>query len=830
MKLHRKFCLAVQFLFVLQSIIIALLMFILYNIFVLLDSVFEQGTTAVNIQGGNSMAGEKLRKIKAFSEYPNRLSDKQQINKAGALMYPAYQSALCALKNVLISSESWVEENRHAKEKDFYAYGNNVIAFCGPRGQGKTSAMLSFSNALKEYNAPCHTAPLQDKMYRHGFSAQQRSCKAREKEVGDFIYRVMPPIDPTILDEKESVVGLILARLFTEINNKWKNSEEPEELIEQNQVAVLQHFQKCTSCLALHSGVKERDLSDLIKSSTILEFKQHLYDIIKCYFRLSGYPEEEQILVIQLDDTDMDMKNAYDVLEDVRKFLSLPQVVVLMATYLRQLRTLVAKHYEETLSVSQIRQGSLPVRADYMQMAAKYIDKLIPSQQMIHINSFRYQRDMNGVIKICDFDDGTDDSLAELDDDLEDEFYDLIEEKTGLIFLRHSTYVNNILPTTLRGLVHLFQLLDRMETPCPPKESIYKSVVKRGAPSEMEEYYNDFVLSLQVKQRNLILFEDYFRNDWCYHNLEETDQEIMWAISQTHVAPKLRITRNLLAKKWGWVNDYLNQKPAPDSENAALKKCSFSISRDNTDENKYSFHYQWEQASETQSETSTRFSFFEMVNLLDEAEGRAESMNDLLLVFAVRTHLSILMHKLYLSDMLASLSDPETRVGFEKSNQTQFDMGVYRKNGLKQLKLFLKVSRFQENSGAYIMSLKDIRQALKQLFTSPKEGLDKMGQEDRQELLYLLLFEGVDIESVISNLQEQDSSLPNVLQEAVFRVLGNHDILRLYLSNLPERFKKCSIYVYDENAVSETSPMQTRPKNSKAIFSIINELVTIQSP
>lgn len=719
------------------------------------------------------MTENRLGLIKAFSDQPNKLLDKQRVTNKDTLMYSVFQNALRGLKNIMANSVKWVNENSVPQDRDFYTYGNNILAFCGPRGQGKTSAMLSLSYALEHCNDAREGSYLPSGKEHYSFNEED---PVWADIIGDNEFLVMPPIDPTVLDEKESVVGLVLAWLLAQINAGWKMQNEPADFIEQKQVKVLQHFQKCRDCLALHSGVKERDLSALIKNSNILELKKHLYEIIDCYFQLYGHKDKKHYLIIQLDDTDMDMVNAYDVLEDTRKFLSLPQTVIFMATYLRQLRTLVAKQYEKALSLPRSSKDIESEPTDCTQIAAKYLDKLIPSQQMVHINSFRYQRDLNGKLKIGDFIDDLSDvradkktgsafSEADLDADLEEEFYALIRRKTGLIFLKHDTYVNNVLPTTLRGLVHLYQLLDKMETPQFPKESDYEEqMATRDA-----RYHRQYINALRVQQRNLILFEDYFRNDWCYINLRGKDQEILWTISQAHLAPKLRIIRNLLAKRWAWVEGWLEIHSQDCNDKNGVKTNAKNTSRSSTKKT--------DGESTGNVSVSHEFCFADMVQLLDDGEALAESMDDLMLVFAIRTHLSLVLNKLYLSDILNSLC----KIEFSSQSLSEFEKGIYRWFEHPQLELFLGYSR----PATKYRSTKDQRS-----YTKAKLSIENpasYSKKDRIELLYSLLFrENLFVHSSRADLNR----LSFGLQAAVFRVLGNHDVLRLWLSDNLGRFIK----------------------------------------
>lgn len=772
---------------------------------------------------------DNLKKIKAFSQQPNALLDKQQITEEASLMYPVYEHALSALHNVMASSSKWVEESVKSHNKDFYGYGNNVIAFCAPRGQGKTSAMLSLSYALEHCDDVImngYSYPLNSDEDRYGRKRASR-CFVKEqgtlweKTIENKHFLVMPPIDPTVLDGKESVVSLVLAWLFQEINEAWKKCQDSPERIEKEKHALLKHFQKCKECLARHNSTEDSDFSDLIKKSVIFEIKEHLYEIIDCYFQVCGVskPDIEHYLIIQLDDTDMDMVNAYNVLEDVRKFLSLPKTIVLMATYLRQLRMLVAKHYEDVLSLPKGSKSDSQHPIDYMQMAAKYIDKLIPAQQMIHIGSFRNQHDLNGKVSIesflksytdetekkkSDIDKDSSGKELEIDDDLEEAFFALIKAKTGLIFEKHSTYVNNILPTTLRGLVHLFQLLDKMGKP------------EWNNIDGFHSYYDD----LKLRQRNLVSFEDYFRNDWCYSNLVEEDQEIMWKISQAHVTPKLRIIQNLLVKRWEWSDEWMRNRIKSNLP-SDLKNSSIIISPNSkwtkTQEaekiissivgsplpmnqelyKNVSIQFEFKTQKNIYSELAV-VCYFDIFCLLSEAIRRAESMNDLLLVFAIRTHLSIQLHKLFLSDELENIGE----VIHKPAEKTELEKGVFRYRDHPRVRSFLGVKNIPETE-ELDERIERIRASLDSL--EP----DKYSMKDRYEDFGILFscgdyFKRSQAPAGKVYAVEDKAFIRQgfILQNAVFQVLANHEVLRMWLSEEPERFIRCEKYIWEDNSAS----------------------------
>lgn len=669
-----------------------------------------------------------------FSKQANQILGDQSVTDTRSIMYPTFWAAQIALQDVLRASDEWMEKHEQMKrerepgdalKRDLYGYGSNVIAFCAPRGQGKTSAMLSFAHAL------------------------ENSCQV-DTDDGDSLWRNMvgsrrffalQPIDPTILDKNESVIGLILARLFHEISACWKKQDDMSEaMIEARKMEILKDFQTCRQCLARHRGIDQGDLTDFIKSSNILEVKECLYRIVTAYFELKYGGGKRCCLIIQLDDTDMDMKNAYDVLEDVRKFLSIPQTVVLMATYLRQLRTLVAKHYEQTLTMKDSDRAFLSPGMGYTRMATKYIDKLIPAPQMIHINSYHHQRDIDGKVKLSGF---LKKDVPEKDD-LEEYFFKRIRDRTGLCFVRQADYVHHILPTSLRGLSHLYRLLEGMKFPDNIVESPDMSAFRIEQADERTSLRlssrNQHASNLRLEMRNLTEFEDYFRNDWCYSKLDEKSQEIMWEISQAQTFLKLRIIENLLFER------------ERERESARGITTGTNVRKEEPD-------------------------FFDIYDRLHTLTKNAENMDDLMLAFAISTHLSIHMHKLYLSEKLTIIRKWEERMVMHPNAAADFDM--LQPCAYTQLKQFLRVKDQNPQDAWWKPTSVEMPRA---------ESLPK---DKRIELLYDLIFRlneigetGPGKDTGKPGREKADSKVLECLaqiQDAAFGILGNADILSLWL-------------------------------------------------
>jgi hypothetical protein len=89
-------------------------------------------------------------------------------------------------------------------------FENNIIAFCGERGEGKSSAMLTFVNAV------CKPGGRKSKIFA--------SCQNLQNAY--FAEPVL--IDPSLFDEVHNVLEIVLAKIFNKFYEKY-NEEYPSQ-------------------------------------------------------------------------------------------------------------------------------------------------------------------------------------------------------------------------------------------------------------------------------------------------------------------------------------------------------------------------------------------------------------------------------------------------------------------------------------------------------------------------------------------------------------------------------------------------------------------------
>lgn len=342
----------------------------------------------------------------------------------------------------------------------------NIIAFLGNRGQGKTSTMRSFINALVTKN---------NNLF--------------DNRLDDYDFLNLDIVDPSTFEDCSNVLDIILGQLLDnvkEIDDRDNNIEILNKFNDlYNQIRII----KDKNILNESYEIYDDAIQTLITISKVSNFKKNLKDLIdSCLDLISKHNNKKKmILVIPIDDIDIDLSNCYETVETIRKYLNLPNVIVIMAAKLEQLHEGIRiENLKKMSGMANIDSNS--VYEDIYNMSTKYLLKLLPQNRRIHIpniindiNSLQYN------IKI--FIDGVEPEFLLI----RQYFSKLIYDRTGIVILDNNQIHNYIISGNLRDLVDLYSCLYEMEIPSNGDTDIYL--------------------------RNLEKFKDYFLNNWCTNNL-----------------------------------------------------------------------------------------------------------------------------------------------------------------------------------------------------------------------------------------------------------------------------------------------------------------------
>ncbi len=415
--------------------------------------------------------GEETRpKIELFDnkEYSVKIKN--------SIFYQQYRIALSGIAELVTYNNEYMPEDKQNAH-------NNIFVFTGDRGSGKTSCMLTVRELL------CNN---RDKEKRYRNLAIETSL---EKVLVDTSFQKIDLIDPIFFDDKHNILELfigILFKTFQDLEEKAGKFVYSDQQKEVKRDRLLNHFSETKRNLSILNKTSTLsefdDLEQLNDLAASVNFQNSIRRLIDSYIDYM-YDKRHQ-LILCIDDIDLNMSEGYVMIEQIRKFLNIPGLIILMALRMEQLANVIrikyANDFKPLLKFANTSKYNEVING----MVEQYITKLFPQNQRIQlptvsyllnqsIGVFRYARTKNLV-------------FVEILDSLKGALVRLIYKKIRLLSYNTSQQVNYIIPRNLRELLNLVHLLYSMENAANHKEAI----------------------------PNLLRFKDYFYNGWCTNNLD----------------------------------------------------------------------------------------------------------------------------------------------------------------------------------------------------------------------------------------------------------------------------------------------------------------------
>ena len=392
---------------------------------------------------------------------------------------------------------------------------SNIIAFCADRGEGKTSCMQSFAEMIT----------CEDRLSSaiNTLSPGKEYANITPKEL-----QFLGLIDPAYFDEKHNIIELITGMMYESLCCK-KNCDKPFDA-KTSLIGKFREVQKTLEYIEKASNA-ESPVYDPLEKVQSLSKGLKLHDLIKElmgeYLSFIG----KKHLVICIDDIDLNIQYAYRMTEQIRKYLSNKNCIILFATNVEQL-TMVIRHSMEKDLYAKIIDGEDP---ESQVMAAKYVTKLLPTSHRINL------------VHLTDL---YDRALLLLDErgkeegrwgKVKDAISQLIYTKTRYLFYNNESETSPIVPKNLRSFRHLMHLLTSMPN--------FNNVQLRlNIETPAKEQIEDFHKGLE----NKTIFKNYFYQDWIAHNLNKADADFATTLVEyTDIAGINILVVQYLASRFG---------------------------------------------------------------------------------------------------------------------------------------------------------------------------------------------------------------------------------------------------------------------------------------
>lgn len=283
-------------------------------------------------------------------DYTDRVDEwAQELEVEFPFYMQAYTEALSViLKNISYNRE--IYQNKQKRCSVFISTGNeyadlqsNIFALMGERGSGKTTALYEFCKILCNYR---------DKACKWdeeaGFKGKGSSSQC--------CFYVMEPIDASVLGNKEDLLEVILAGMYQVFQKKVRDNRSAGAIMGSFAEGLTRSFDDVYKSYINMGNLKEQKvngdavLAKLNNTSNSLKTKAALEKLVELFLELlNARKNEESYLVIAVDDLDLNLKNGYEMLEQLQKFLANPRVIILVAVRYEQMKMICEKHIVDSL-------------------------------------------------------------------------------------------------------------------------------------------------------------------------------------------------------------------------------------------------------------------------------------------------------------------------------------------------------------------------------------------------------------------------------------------------------------------------------------------------
>lgn len=326
---------------------------------------------------------------------------------------------------------------------------NNIISFCGDRGTGKTSCMMSFKSQCERDFDQCF---------------------------------FLKEIDPSFFDDTHNIIELVVGSLYSVLSKKDDEYDDNKrnDLVRQfNKVMIyMKYLAKPEDKEHYYDGLQE--LEALSVGLSLQDSIQELFSIFLQYVR-------KEYLVIVVDDLDLNIQGAYIMSEHIRKYLTNEKCIIMLSVKVEQLIDAVQHYLENSQNVDG---------AEGHEMAVKYVTKLIPVSSRVNMplledycdNELEYVY-TNAVGESCT-----------------DKFHSVKEAvthsifwKTGYLFYNSRGRNSLIIPSSLRSLRQLLRMLYRM----PLRDKEHPAEHKQNQKQFKQYFFYTWIQQLSAEYRHI---------------------------------------------------------------------------------------------------------------------------------------------------------------------------------------------------------------------------------------------------------------------------------------------------------------------------------------
>ncbi len=189
-----------------------------------------------------------------------------------------------------------------------------------------------------------------------------------------------PEIDPTLLVNKDNFANVVIAHLYNEVECKLRHNNNQS-------VSESDHFYQALSVLADALGHSEFTSDELTGIDRIVSYRSgiqlesHFHAFVEQCIKILNV----DAIILPIDDVDMALGRAFEVLDVVRRLLGCPYIIPLVSGHKALYQPIVHEHF--LYGGDQNKRRELLTSDDAGDLADAYLTKLFPLHLRVNLLS-----------------------------------------------------------------------------------------------------------------------------------------------------------------------------------------------------------------------------------------------------------------------------------------------------------------------------------------------------------------------------------------------------------------------------------------------------------
>lgn len=408
-----------------------------------------------------------------------------------------YENAIDAVEEIVNDNrkkEKIVGERRKDQRVRSIA---NVISFIGRRGTGKSSVMMSFQDALRQYTNDYYQCEKYNNL-----------IFGKEADMGNVRFFSLDYIDASALEESEDVFILVLANMLNYLYSLKSFSDEYNDNSKRELISSFERIYE--EFLTLKNSRQDRDgvyssFETLLNVASSQKIRERFYNLVQQFIRYirtnTAERAKECYMVISIDDLDMAHYNtqnsnktrskinnkSYEIVNSIHKYFSIPGVIVLTAYNYENLMLQSEKFFiESDKTANEKYHEKESQQMTSSRLASQFVDKVFPPAYRVYLPSWKkndfgssstridISTGISGENLLGKYIENTDPTLT-----IKKFILALYAEKTSIFYDPLGKKIHFLEPDSLRKIVDIvaiFEGVEKTEDYTEQKERILKKI------------------------------------------------------------------------------------------------------------------------------------------------------------------------------------------------------------------------------------------------------------------------------------------------------------------------------------------------------------------